>query len=118
MNKIKIAICMQDLEYQMRFVNCFMNHYNHQYELHVFSSPMQMEESSPKEYAVIITGEYSTEEMAFFVEKGEIDLSLEENWEKEVALENQHICTEKYQEVYKIVELIERLVADKIPGSR
>mgnify|MGYP002734847886 CR=1 FL=1 len=70
MNKTKIAICMKDLEYQMRFVNCIMNHYNHQYELHVFTNPEQLLEAKPKEYTVIITGEYNTDEMAEFVEKG------------------------------------------------
>ena len=113
MNKTKLAICMTDLEYQERFVSCFMNHYNHQYELHVFTSPLQMEESSLMEYAVIITGEYTTDELAIFVERGEILLRLEENFEKVDEIESKIFCTEKYQEVYKIVELIERLVADK-----
>ena len=60
---------MKDLEYQTRFVNCFINHYNHQYELHVFTALEQMETITPKEYAVIITGEYTTDEMLHFVEK-------------------------------------------------
>ena len=118
MNKTKLAICMKDLEYQTRFVSCFMNHYNHQYELHVFTSAKQMEESNSMEYAVIITGEYSTEEMTIFVERGEIILNLKEDFgnEKE-SLDEKLVQTEKYQEVYKIVELIQRLVADKMPGK-
>ena len=118
MKKTKLAICMADLEYQTRFVSCFMNHYNHQYELHVFTTSQQMEESNPMEYAVIITGEYTTDELAIFVEKGEIILKLEESFGKENVLEEKIICTEKYQEVYKIVELIQRLVADKTQGNR
>jgi len=70
MNKTKLAICMKDLEYQERFVNCFMNHYNHQYELHVFTSQDSLERINPAEYAVIITGEYSTEELAKFEKEG------------------------------------------------
>lgn len=108
---------MKDLEYQTRFVSCFMNHYNHQYELHVFTSPSQMQEANRMEYAAIITGEYSTEEMAFFVESGEIILNLEENLEKDTALSEKYVYTEKYQEVYKIVELIECLLADKMPAK-
>lgn len=118
MRKTKLAICMTDLEYQERFVSCFMNHYNHQYELHVFTTPIQMEESSLMEYTVIITGEYSTEELEIFVERGEIILRLDENLKKEDIQDEKVICTEKYQEVYKIVDLIERLVADKKPGNR
>ena len=118
MNKTKLAICMKDLEYQTRFVSCFMNHYNHQYELHVFTSIEEMEESHLTGYAVIITGEYSTEEMAFFVERGEIILNLQEDFGNENDETNEKLVqTEKYQEVYKIAEYIERLVADKMPGK-
>ena len=109
---------MKDLEYQTRFVSCFMNHYNHQYELHVFTSAKQMEESSPMKYAVIITGEYNTEEMTIFVERGEIILNLQEDFgNEENDTGEQLVHTEKYQEVYKIVECIQRLIADKVPGK-
>ena len=119
MSKTTLAICMKDLEYQDRFVSCFMNHYNHLYELHVFTNPKQMETSSSAEYAVIITGEYSTDEMAIFVERGEVILNLKEDFGKSQELvEEKIVCTEKYQEVYKIVELIECLIADKVPESR
>jgi len=119
MSKTTLAICMKDLEYQDRFVSCFMNHYNHQYELHVFTNPKQMEASDPMGYAVIITGEYSTDEMAIFVERGEVILNLKEDFGKKKELVGEKfVCTEKYQEVYKIVELIECLIADKVPESR
>ena len=95
---------MKDLEYQSRFVNCFMDHYKQQYELHVFTNLDLLKKSIPQEYAVILTGEYSTEEMTSFVERGEILLDLREN----DAGDNRN-STEKYQEVYKIVEQIERL---------
>ncbi len=104
MEKIKLAICMKDLEYQNRFVNCFMNHYKHQYEIHIFTNLDQLKKSMPLEYAVIITGEYSTEEMASFVERGEILLALTED----DSGDNPN-CTEKYREVYKIEEQIRRL---------
>lgn len=111
MNKTKLAICMKDLEYQERFVNCFMNHYNHQYELHVFTSQDSLQIINPAEYAVIITGEYSREELAKFVERGQIILNLTENAEeKKEASEEKMICTEKYQEVYKIAEILEHLL--------
>jgi len=119
MNKTKLAICMKDLEYQERFVNCFMNHYNHQYELHVFTSQDSLERINPAEYAVIITGEYSTEELAKFVERGEKILNLIENFEgeKDGSVDG-IICTEKYQEVYKIAEILERLIAEQATKSR
>ena len=118
MNKPKLAICMKDLEYQARFVNCFMNHYKNMYELHVFTHLDQLKEENPLAYAVIITGEYTLEDMMNFVDRGEIILNLTEDFvEKKDALVENFICTEKYQEVYKIAELVELLVADKIRGQ-
>lgn len=115
MNKPKLAICMKDLEYQVRFVNCFMNHYKNLYELHVFTHLDQLKEEKSLEYVVIITGEYTLEDMKKFVERGEVILNLTEDFvEKKDALVENFICTEKYQEVYKIAEMIERLAADKI----
>ena len=106
---------MQDLEYQIRFVNCFMNHYNHQYELHVFTDKEQLLEANSKEYAVIITGEYSTKEMAKFVEKGEIVVCLiEDDGTSLDAFEENIVRVEKYQEVYHIAEILERLLVEKI----
>ena len=118
MNKPKLAICMKDLEYQARFVNCFMNHYKNMYELHVFTHLDQLKEETPLVYAIIITGEYTLEDMMCFVERGEIILNLTEDFvKKKDALVENFIFTEKYQEVYKIAELVELLVADKIRGQ-
>lgn len=117
MNKTKIAICMQDLEYQTRFVNCFMNHYSRQYELHVFTNREQLSDATCAPYAVIITGEYNTDEMAEFVKRGEILLCLTEDLEKKSDVPEERVVqTEKYQEVYRIVEVLERLLVDKHMG--
>ena len=90
---------MGDLEYQTRFVGCFMNHYNHLYELHVFTSASQMESSNQMEYEIIITGEYTTDDMAIFVERGGIILNLEEDFKGEKDEEDSVVSIEKYQEV-------------------
>lgn len=120
MSKVKLAICMKDLEYQERFVNCFMNHYNRQYELHVFTNQHQLREVTNMEYAVIITEEYTTDEMADFVEKGEVILNLTENTAKQQVISGTNLVnTEKYQEIYKIAEVIESLTVEKMSmGSR
>ena len=112
MNKRKIAICLRDMEYQARFVNCFMNHYKHQYEVHVFTNPEELKSAPPLEFAVIIIGEYNTDEIADFVERGEIILVLTEAKKEEKNkehLENLYF-TEKYQEVYKIAEYLSQLI--------
>lgn len=115
MNKSKLAICLGDLEYQTRFVNCFMNHYKHQYEVHVFTTMEELKLAPPLEFAVMIIGEYNTEEIANFVERGEIILVLTETKKEETNkehLENLYF-TEKYQEVYKIAEYLSRLMDEK-----
>ena len=116
MKKVKIAICMSDLEYQARFVNCFMNHYNHQYELHVFTSLEQLHNVNVTEHTVIITGEFNTDEMTKVVETGQILLVLTEDLPPNTVQAQEGILyAEKYQEVYKIAEILERLVADQLP---
>lgn len=112
MDKTKLAICLKDLEYQARFVNCFMNHYKHQYEVHVFTHLSELKTEKPLEYAVIITGEYTTDEMADFVERGEqlLVLTSEETGDCPEGI----VYTQKFQEVYKIAELLHRLVADRV----
>lgn len=95
-----------------------MNHYKHQYEVYVFTNLDELKSTEPLEYTVIITGEYSTEEMANFVERGELLLALTEfKIEEKETLENL-IYTEKYQEVYKTEEIIQRLVADREVSSK
>ena len=108
---------MKDLEYQTRFVNCFMNHYNHQYELHVFTNMEQLLETKSKDYTVIITGEYSIDEVTKFVERGEILLFLaEDSGSPFPFLKEEIVCIQKYQEVYKIEEVLKRVVAEHIDG--
>lgn len=95
-----------------------MNHYKHQYELHVYTDLEQLKLANPMEYAVIITGEYSTEELSNFVERGEVILVLQEiEQEKKDASFEYLYDTAKYQEVYKIAEVIQRIVADREMGQ-
>lgn len=110
MDKVKLAICMQDLEYQERFVNCLMNHYRHQYEMHVFTDVEELKESNLFTYSSVIMDEYTIEKMANFVEGGVklICLKEAEYGDEEDASEN-IICTGKYQEVYKISEMIQKI---------
>lgn len=119
MDRVKLAICMKDLEYQARFVNCLMNHYKHLYEVHVFTNLEDLKMSKPLEYSAIITGEYTTEEMTDFVEGGEKLLCLtEEVFGDENHTSKDVIFTSKYQEVYKITEILQRLTAEAASSQR
>ncbi len=110
MNKVKLAICMQDLEYQARFVNCLMNHYKHQYEVHVFTDVEELKATNPQTYSCVIMDEYTIEDMANFVEEGVKLLCLAEAESgDEKSVSERIVCTGKYQEVYKITEVIEQM---------
>lgn len=113
MNKTKLAICIRDQEYQARFVNCFMNHYKDKYELHVFSDMEQLIQAEKMEYPAIITEDYSTEELAIFVERRVIVILLADARPEDNKEELVHLI-EKYQEVYRIEEQIQRILGDKI----
>ena len=103
---------MQDLEYQVRFVNCLMNHYRHDYEVHVFTDVEELKVSNLQTYSSVIMDEYTTDEMANFVEGGMKLLCLTEAEDGDEKYASKHIvCTEKYQEVYKITEHLQQLTA-------
>ena len=112
MNKVKLAICMDDLEYQARFVNCLMNHYQYLYEVHVFTRMEELELEPPSKYAVVISEECNTDALTKFVEAGNKILLLCEEEKAEEASTTADIRTTcKYQEVYRIAELIQRMTA-------
>lgn len=119
MDKVKLAICMQDLEYQARFVNCFMNHYQHLYEVHVFTDVEELKSTNLHIYSSVIMDEYTTEEMTNFVEGGPklLCLTEAEDGDEKYASE-QIVCSEKYQEVYKITETIEKMTAGEAVKNR
>lgn len=91
-----------------------MNHYKHQYEVHVFTNLDELKITKPMEYTVIITSEYTTGEMENFVERGELLLVLSESEEEDKAHLENLIFTQKYQEVYKVAEILQRINAENV----
>jgi len=111
MHKKRLGICIQDKEYEERFVRCLMNHYREQYEIHVLSSLFEMLQFQELLFEVIITGDEEVENSESLARKGQNVLILRE---KEMEKERQeHLAyVEKYQEVYKIVEELKMLTED------
>ena len=99
MGKVKLAICIGDEIYQERFVKCMMNHYQEQYELHVFSTLSELMGMNCRQFNGFILGECNLAEIGWDEEKQERTIILNE--------ENM------YQEVYKIVEAIEIMMGNK-----
>lgn len=109
MDKTKLAICIEDEEYEARFVKCVMNHYKQSYEIHVVNSIREIAEGHRGRFNVVITGDgkgldlFSLEECILFV--------LQEDVIVEDSSSGENIFyTEKFQEVYKIMEELEKSV--------
>lgn len=61
MAKLRIALCLEDREYQTRFTTCIMNHYMNQFEIHVFTDFKEFLLSEPGLYHGIILSGYKDE---------------------------------------------------------
>lgn len=115
---------MKDQEYQRRFTNCLINHYRNQYEMHMYTDVEELKASNPKTYSSLIMDEYTMEGMTNFVEEGLKLLCLTEEEVVEKYAGEHIIYTQKYQEVYKITEILQQLTAgdigkkDNITGLR
>lgn len=118
MEKEKIAICMEDKEYQARFVRCIMNHYRDRFELYILDDIESFSKSCfsfKEEDVMLISDQEPVAEV--LCEKSKV-LVLQENDLVESTLETIYVqYTEKYQEVYKIVEKMEYMM-DKLQGKK
>lgn len=97
--KIKLAICLDEDIYQERFVKCLMKHYAKEYEFHMFSSIEELQEAKHMHYDVYILSEVDSGKPAWAEEK-----NLRILWLKE---------EDKYQEIYRIMELVEDLLLNQ-----
>ncbi|MBQ6843093.1 MAG: hypothetical protein IJO60_00485 [Agathobacter sp.] len=111
MEKTKIAICMEDEEYRTRFVRCVMNHYKELFEIYVMNHAKDLTEDEKNQFGVIITGDGKEIEKNKVKESVLLVLMDEQN--KEAALQENVFYTQKYQEVYKIMQDVEKAIAEK-----
>lgn len=102
MHKIKLAVCIQDAEYKKRFVNCLMNHYRNQLELHIFTGTEELLQAERGTFHAILLSGNTIAEQEF---KGIPKFYLtEEEHPQEESTEEGVWYVDKYQEVSKIVE--------------
>lgn len=102
MGRTKLGVCMEDEEYRKRFVKCVMTHYRESYEIHV----IEKDDDAGDETMDIILVDQSKAKEGVGVQV--LILSEQGATETEVPAMNGHY-TEKYQEVYKIIEKVELL---------
>ncbi|MGN0426607.1 MAG: hypothetical protein ACI4F0_02295 [Agathobacter sp.] len=103
MQRIKLAICMKDAEYQSRFTNYLFGHYKEQFELHGYTSLLQFMENVEKggEQILLIDEQVDRTELGW---EGTI-VCLTEDTEGESfgAPKGMHLV-KKYQDADRIVE--------------
>ncbi len=116
MTKTKLAVCIGDEEYQTRFVRCLINHYQSQFEVFVFCNLAEITDQDAQEYEVIIVGDCDKGQVEILAQRGENILFLSEEKEKN---ENEQaiVFVEKYQEVYKIIDCMERFTGKIVPSA-
>lgn len=112
MDKVKLVVSMEDERYRLRFVKCFMNHYKDAYELYVVDDLKKLENFEADEFEALVISD--NRELLTKLHKDARMVFLQEDASQEFSLEADNIvCTQKYQEVYKIVEKLEMLIEKK-----
>lgn len=126
MNKMELAICIGDEEYQKRFTNCFMNHYKEEFQLHIFTDIVQLDNIADKCFSFIVIGDYDIHWTQNLLEAGNRVLFLYDNEQEIKASESEYfmeqpseavytddsfyqenvLFVDKYQEVHKIVDIL------------
>lgn len=104
MGKTKLGICMLDMEYMNRFIKCVMKHYRDSYEIHVLKQEASVEDENLEEMDIIIRDsclEAGGREPCLILQEEPIEVDEE-------LSETIHY-TDKYQEVYKIMEFVDLL---------
>lgn len=103
MQRIKLAICMKDAEYQSRFTNYLFGHYKEQFELHGYTSLLQFMENIEKggEQILLIDEQVDRTELDW---EGTIVCLTEDAPRENTGQEKGIYRVEKYQDADRIVE--------------
>lgn len=116
MEKLKLAVCMENGEYVKRFTNCLMNHYRNKIELHMFTDMKELEGIPLESYDVFLVSDFSLEDamVAKILKKKAI--YLEESTEEGAGAETRDedcVFLDKYAGVPQIVDEIMMLFDNK-----
>lgn len=114
MQKIRVGICIDDEEYQIRFTSYLLNHYQNRLELHVYTGCDQFVAIDNKELDVLVIAGELPEGIG---ESPVIHLVSELENNEESSKEGVYMV-EMYQDVNKIVDEILRHVGDEIRQVR
>lgn len=120
MVKIRVGICIEDEEYQNRFVSCLMNRYRSQLELYIYTGYDQLMLSENMALNVVIASNCvnTRRELGEITSKFGVMIVYLTDFEEEQLdfgdIEGEVMVLEKYQEVNNIVEEILRNIGNEI----
>lgn len=115
--KTRLAVYIGDEEYQHRFVRCLINHYQSQFEVHAFTDESELQTWDMQECEVLLLGDCKKNVLENLSKSGACVLYLKDD--KEELFETEQIVfVEKYQEVYKIVESIEKVTGTHLQNGK
>ena len=109
MEKTKLAVCIEDEDYKLRFVKCVLKHYKELFEVYVVNQMCELKTEAGKGFGAVIVGDDMETEMDAF--KDQVFLVLQEEHKEENTKENVYY-TQKYQEVYKIIEKLQVAISE------
>ena len=111
MDKLGLVVCIEDEEYRKRLLQCVMNHYKGQFEFFVYTSLKEMKKNSLEEHQGMLLGDVARSEISDFINQGEKIIFLKENAKEDMddMMPANLVFVEKYQEVYKITDEIQKL---------
>ncbi len=113
MQKIKLAICMEDAEYQTRFTNYLFGHYKEQFELHGYVSlPQFLEHADNSEEQILLIDEQVDRKNMDW--DGTVICLMEDAIREEAEQDHGMYRVEKYQDAEKIVDKILKSADEEI----
>lgn len=112
MERIKIAICMEEGEYLRRLSACLINHYRGSMEIHIFTDVKQLAAAKDMEYTGFLMGDFDLNMPELMFIPREKILYLQDSLE-EMCEENSIYTISKYEEVPRIVDILGMLAGNK-----
>ena len=111
MERIKLAICMEEGEYLKRLSACFMKYYRTYLEMHIFTGIDQITQLIPEAYQVFLVGDFSLEDESLtHIPKDKVLYLSDTAEQKEEALFK---SISRYEEVPCIIDALGVMAGNK-----
>ncbi len=110
--KQTLSLCISDKEYQNRLVKGLMNHYGSRYVIKVYTTLAEYLKLENQENSILLAEGFTEEEGEQLKEMRGWILYLLEEGESLVYEKDKLISTTKYQELYTLEELVQKILGN------